>query len=182
MNGFYEIVSGVHLAKGELPHMPVADPRKVPDLSPPADVLREVEALGGFITSQDFGRAGIDAGKTSNYGQGVMRDIALEMVGIDAEQTYSINGRSGYLLSGTPERERHDTIFYIMSNPDLTKRGSRQRLLLESVLVYDVWRAGEGYPPREYDVPRLGKVGHKIVSMVMLFQPDFVEQRLASEE
>lgn len=181
MNGFKEVVSGVFMANGTLPDVPVIDPRALSDLSPPRGYMREAEASGEFLTATDFGRAGVDAGKSINYGQGVMRDIALQMVGLEASQVFAVNGKGRYLLAGTDEYELAQTITMAMVNPDLIKHGSRNRLLLETGLVYEVWRAGEGHPPVDYDVPRLGKVGHKVVSMVMLFRPDFVEARLASE-
>ena len=128
-------------------------------------------ASGDFITATDFGKAGVDAGKSTNYGQGVMRDIALQMVGIEAENRYTVNGEPGnWIVRGTPEYELYYRIFYMMNNPDLIKRGSRNRLLLGTQLVHDVWQAGEGRFPKE-GVPLLGKVGLRIVSMLFEDEP-----------
>lgn len=132
---------------------------------------------GDFLTARDFGRAGIDAQKTENYGQGVMRDIALQMVGIEAENRWTVNGKEGnWIVRGTPEYDLHWRIFYLMNNPEMVKAGSRNRLLLGTQLVYDVWRAGEGMMPST-DLPLLGKVGRRVVSM--LFQEEQEAKRLA---
>lgn len=109
------------------------------------------------LTAQDFGRAGIDADKTENYGHGVMRDIALRMVGIEAP--------SRFIVRGTPEFDLYYRIFYIMNNPDMVKQGSRNKLLLDTQLVHDIWRVGEGDTPSR-ELPQFGKVGHRIISML----------------
>ena len=129
---------------------------------------------------RSFERAGIDAGKSANYGAGMMRDLATGMVGLEADEAYSVGGRGRYLLRGTPGFETVSDIRSIMNNPDLVNKGSRHRLIIGNDLVYDVWCAGEGRS-LPYDVPSYGKVGHKIISMLMLFRPDFVEMKLLQE-
>ncbi len=144
-------------------------------------VLKSQPSLGllesaSVFTAQDFGQAGIDAGKTSNYGQGVMRDIALQMVTSVADNPVYINGKETNLIErGMPEFELYYEIFYLMNNPDLIKQGSRNQLLLSTQLVHDVWEVGEGRM-EPYGIPRLGKVGHKIVTML------FIEELRAREE
>ncbi len=168
MNGFSEVATGVFLADAPaLPEIPVLDVGTTPDLSPPADLLRRIEASGDFLTATDFGRAGVDAGKTANYGHGVMRDIALSMVGIDAREVYTVNGRGRYLVRGTAPYDLHFDVFYTMNNPDLISHGSKNRLLLSTNLVHDIWRAGEGYPGPGYEIPRFAKVGHRVISSVI---------------
>lgn len=159
MIGFEEVAPGVYLKNGRLPDMPVIEPRSLPDLSPSKKIFNSIEASGQYLTASDFGQAGVEAGKTENYGQGVMCDIALEMVGIDSGKQW--------LLRGTPERNLFDKVFYTMKNPDLIKKGSRNRLLLGTQLVHDVWSAGEGITPADR-LPQLGKVGHRVVSMLFM--------------
>lgn len=137
--------------------------------------LKLLESADVF-TAQDFGQAGIDAGKSSNYGQGVMREIALQMVTAEAYNPVLINGRESNLIErGMPEFDLYYEIFYLMKNPDLIKQGSRNQLLLSTQLVHDVWEVGEGRMEPE-GIPRLGKVGHKVVTML------FIEELRAREE
>lgn len=180
IEGFHEVASDVYLADGALPETPVINLKTVPDLTPPKYILDSIRVSGNFFMLPDFERAGVDAGKTANYGAGVMRDLATEMVGLEADEAYSVNGRGVYLRRGTPGYETVSDIRSIMNNPDLVRKGSRNRLLIGADLVYDVWRAGEGHT-LPYDVPTYGKVGHKIISMLMLFRPDFVELKLLQE-
>jgi hypothetical protein len=53
-----------------------------------------------------------------------MRDIALQMVGIEADTTYTINGIGGYLMSGTPEHRLYWELCQMMDNPFKIKEGS----------------------------------------------------------
>jgi hypothetical protein len=130
---------------------------------PPESLLE----TGSYITAREFGQAGLDAGKSENYGQGVMRDIALQMVTIEGENLVSVNGEGGWIIRGTPEYDLYWRLFHLMCNPEEIKQGSRNRLLLGTQLVHDVWLAGEGLFPPE-NVPMLGKVGRRIVSMLFM--------------
>lgn len=124
--------------------------------------------MGEYVTATQFGVAAEVAGKSANYGQGVMRDIALQMVGIEADTTYTINGIGGYLMSGTPEHRLYWELRQMMDNPFKIKEGSRARLLLGRQLVHDTWAAGEGSELLHMDVvPKLGKVGQRVVSEVV---------------
>ncbi|OJU87764.1 hypothetical protein BGO17_02120 [Candidatus Saccharibacteria bacterium 49-20] len=128
----------------------------------------ELVGSGEYVTAAQFGVAGERAGKSANYGQGVMRDIALQMVGIEADTTYTINGVGGYLMAGTPEHKLYWKVRQLMDNPDKIKKGSRARLLLGRQLVHETWAAGEGSQLlRMEEVPRLGKVGQRVVSEVV---------------
>lgn len=132
--------------------------------APTDEILRN----GEYVTATQFGVAAEVAGKSANYGQGVMRDIALQMVGIEADTTYTINGIGGYLMSGTPEHRLYWELRQMMDNPFKIKEGSRARLLLGRQLVHDTWAAGEGSELLHMDVmPRLGKVGQRVVSEVV---------------
>tara|TARA_B100001146_G_scaffold222172_1_gene234072 strand:- start:604 stop:1098 length:495 start_codon:yes stop_codon:yes gene_type:complete len=127
----------------------------------------EIKELPGFFIAQQFGVAGERAGKTQNYGQGVMRDIALQMVGLEATERFTVDGKGSYLMRGTEDYDLHWQIFYLMNNPDMIKRGSRRQLLLADQLVHDVWARGEGSQlTGDEPLPVLGKVGHRIVSML----------------
>lgn len=131
---------------------------------PPVEALL---ATNNYFNADAFGDAGERAGKTANYGQGVMRDIALQMVGIEAENLYSVDGNDGYLLQGTPEHELYYEIYRLMNNPDTIRQGSRDRLLLGRQLVHDVWALGRGSElVAPESTPRLGKVGQRVVSML----------------
>lgn len=133
---------------------------------PPQDTLLQTE---NYFTATHFGVAGEQAGKTSNYGQGVMRDIALQMVTIEGENVFSVNGFDGYVMRGTPEYDLHQEISQLMNNPDKIKNGSRDLLLLGRQLVHDVWATGLGSEVVKADkVPVLGKVGHRIVSQLFV--------------
>lgn len=96
-----------------------------------------------------------------------MRDIAL--------RRYSASLESGWITRGMPEFDQYYEIFYLMNNPDLVKQGSRNKLLLSTKLVHDVWRGGEGDRVPE-NTPLFGKVGHRVISML------FQEEALARQE
>jgi hypothetical protein len=135
--------------------------------------------IGSYITAREFGQAGLDAGKSENYGQGVMRDIALQMVTIEGENLVSVNGEGEWIIRGTLEYDLYWRVFHLMCNPEEIKQGSRNRLLLGAQLVHDVWLAGEGLFPPE-DVPILGKVGRRVVSM--LFMEEIQARTLVDED
>ena len=71
-------------------------------------------------------------------------------------------------MAGTPEHKLYWKVRQLMDNPDKIKKGSRARLLLGRQLVHETWAAGEGSQLlRMEEVPRLGKVGQRVVSEVV---------------
>ncbi len=126
---------------------------------PPTPTLLE---SGTFLTSEDFARAGEAAHKSANYGSGVLANIALQSVMIEAPRSFIMRGEKQYDL--------YWRIFYMMHNPDKIKEGSRDRLLLATQLAYEVIQASERRISNE-GLPTLGKVGQRILNCLLFDDP-----------
>ncbi len=138
-----------------------------------ADILREVctgvviarrppsEALlatGEFVTARDFARAGEDAGKSANFGKGVMARIAMD--------AYRFSLNQAFIFSDSKEGKQYWELFYMMRNPDEIKKGSQDRLLVTSQLVFNVLMASEGRISNE-GIPTVGAVGQRILNCLL---------------
>lgn len=117
---------------------------------------------GSFVTHTDFARAGEDAGKSQNYGRGVMTEIALKAVGLDSPKVWLVRGDPHYAL--------YWKIYYMMRNPDEIKKGSQSRLLLGTQFVFDVLEASERRISND-GLPTVGKVGQRILNVLLFDDP-----------
>ena len=120
----------------------------------------ELLQKGDFFTALHFATAGERAGKSGDYGQGVMRDIALKTVIKNSAMPNRINQN---------EHSAMREISRLMNNPNRIRRGSRNLLLLSQSLVHDVWALGEGSELVDIaQLPKIGKVGHEVVSQLFV--------------
>ncbi len=122
---------------------------------PPTQELIET---GDFYTASQFGIAGELAGKSADYGHGVMRDIATKMVVKNGAVPNRVTPRDTRLIN---------EISALINNRRQENSGSRDLLLLGHQLVHDVWIKSLGVElPESSKLPTIGKVGQQVVSQL----------------
>lgn len=124
--------------------------------------LKALSAQQQIYTANDFAQAGRSAGKTENFGLGVMRNAACKLVKYYDRSIIASNDRAW------PSRDADvSTIQAIINGQIDLQSGSHVRLLIEQAAVEEVYQHGWPANEKDHGPLKLGGVGHRVISYLL---------------